>query len=179
MVAFNADRTVHDGVELGLQTIPFVDVFTRGDSIFANLVWNYTDFRFDGDAVFGNERMPVIPEHQLFGELGYRHPTGFFGAINLRYMGERRTTFDGSGGDAFVVPDYTLLGAKLGWQALDKAWSVFLEGRNLTDEAYVADFAASPTVLKAGGGPFAPFSTSPSVRPGDGRAIYGGISMRF
>lgn len=178
-VAFNADRTIHDGVELGLRTVPFVDVFNRGDSIFANFVWNYTDFRFDDDAVFGNARMPVIPEHQLFGELGYRHPSGFFGSVNLRYMGERRTTFDGSGGEAFVVPDYTLFGAKVGWQAPDKSLAVFLEGRNLTDEAYVADFAATPTVLKAGGSPFAPLATSPTIRPGDGRALYGGVSMRF
>jgi iron complex outermembrane receptor protein len=178
-VAFNADRTIHDGIEFGVRTVPFIDIFTRGDSVFANVMWNYTDFRFDDDAVFGDRRMPVIPEHQLFGELGYRHPSGFFGSVNVRYLGERRTTFDGSGGDAFVVPDYTLLGAKLGWQALDRSWSVFLEGRNLTDEAYVADFAATPTVLKTGGCPTAGLSTSPLVRPGDDRAVNGGISVRF
>jgi iron complex outermembrane receptor protein len=178
-VAFNADRTIHDGVEFGVQMIPFVDVFSRGDGIFANFVWNYTNFRFDDDAVFGDERMPVIPAHQLFGEVGYRHTAGFFASVNVRYVGERRTTFDGSGGDAFMVPDYTLFGAKIGWQAPDKTWSVFLEGRNLTDEAYVSDFAASPTVLRTGGSPMAPLATSPSVRPGDGRAIYGGFSVRF
>lgn len=178
-VAFNADKTVHNGVEVGLQAVPFVDVLDRGDSIFTNLVWNYADFRFDGDAVFGNQRLPVIPEHQVFAELGYQHASGFFTSVNMRYMGERRTTFDGSGGDAYVVPDYTLLGAKIGWQSPDKSWSAFIEGHNLTDEAYVADFAATPTVLRSGGSPFAPLVASPSVRPGDGRAVYGGITTRF
>lgn len=178
-VAFNADRTVHDGIELGVRAVPFIDAFTHGDSIFTSFVWNYTDFRFDDDPVFGNAELPVIPEHQLFAELGYRHPSGFFGSVNVRYMGERRTTFDNSGGEAFVVPDYTLLGAKVGWQAPDRSVSVFLEGRNLTDEAYVADFAATPTVLRTSPSPVAPSVSSPSVRPGDGRAFYGGLTVRF
>lgn len=178
-VAFNADRTIHDGIELGVQAVPLVNVFTPGDQVIATGVWNYTDFRFDDDPVFGNRRMPVIPEHQLYGEIGYRHPLGFFGSVNIRYLGERHTTFDGSGGDDFIVPEYALFGAKVGFRAPDKKWSVFLEGRNLTDEAYVSDFAATPTVLKTGGSPMAPPASSPSIRPGDGRAVYGGISVRF
>jgi len=182
-VAFNADRTIHDGIELGLRAVPLVDTFTRGDSIFTSFVWNYTDFRFDSDAMFGNANLPVIPEHQLYGEIGYQHPAGYFGSVNLRYVGERNTTFDGAGGQAFVVPDYTLFGAKVGWQAPDRSLSVFLEGRNLTDEIYVADFAASPTVPVTQNPGRPPFTytpvSSPSVRPGDGRALYGGVTVRF
>ncbi len=182
-VAFNADRTVHNGIELGVQTKPFVDVFQSGDWIYANAVWNYTDFRFDNDPVFGNNRMPVIPAHQLYGELGYRHPSGFFGSVNVRHLSERRTTYDGSGGDAFVVPSYTLLGAKVGWQVPDKSWSVFVEGRNLTNVAYAADFAPSPSVpVTQNPGP-PPFSYTPSrsplVKPGEGMGVYAGVSMRF
>ncbi|MPZ39807.1 MAG: TonB-dependent receptor [Rhizobiales bacterium] len=182
-VAFNADRTIHNGFELGLRTLPFVSVFSEGDVIFANAVWNYTDFRFDNDPVFGDNRMPVIPVHQLYGELGYRHASGFFGSVNLRHLSERRTTFDGSGGDAFIVPAYTLFGAKIGWRAPDKSWSVFVEGRNLTDVAYVADFAPSPAVpvMQNPGPP--PFSFTPArtplVKPGEGRAVYAGASVRF
>ena len=182
-VAFNADRTIHNGIELGVQTLPFVNVFRDGDSIFANAVWNYTDFRFDNDPIFGNNRMPVIPAHQLYGELGYRHPSGFYTSVNLRYLSDRRTTFDGSGGDAFIVPDYALLGAKIGWQAPDKSWSVFVEGRNLTDVAYATDFAPSPGVpVTQNPGPppvsFTP-ARSPLVKPGEGRAVYAGMSIRF
>jgi iron complex outermembrane receptor protein len=182
-VAFNADRTIHNGIELGVQTLPFVNVFRDGDSIFANAVWNYTDFRFDNDPIFGNNRMPVIPAHQLYGELGYRHPSGFYTSVNVRYLSDRRTTFDGSGGDAFIVPDYALLGAKIGWQAPDKSWSVFVEGRNLTDVAYATDFAPSPGVpVTQNPGP-PPFSftpaRSPLVKPGEGRAVYAGMSIRF
>lgn len=182
-VAFNADRTIHNGIEFGLKTQPFVDVFRYGDSIFANMVWNYMDFRFDNDPVFGNNRMPVIPMNQFYGELGYRHPSGFYASANLRYLSDRYTTFDGSGGNAFIVPDYTLFGAKLGWQAPDKSWSVFIEGRNLTDVAYVADFAPSPHVPVTQNPGRPPFtftpSRSPLVKPGEGRAVYAGMSVRF
>ncbi|MEH2510946.1 hypothetical protein V1291_002300 [Nitrobacteraceae bacterium AZCC 1564] len=69
-----------------------------------------------------------------------------------------------SGGDAFIVPSYALLGVKLGWQAPDKSWSVFIEGRNLTDVAYAADFAPSPTVpVTQNPGP-PPFSFTPARR---------------
>jgi iron complex outermembrane receptor protein len=178
-IAFNADGTVHNGVELGLKAVPFVDVLRPGDSIFANAVWNYTDFRFDDDPRFGSQQMPVIPRHQLFGELGYQHPSGFYGSVNARHQGDRRATFDGSGGNAFIVPAYTLLGAKLGWRDPSGAWSVFVEGRNLTDVAYVSEFAATPTVPVTQQGPQLVRSTSPQVRPGDGRAVYAGMTVRF
>ncbi len=177
-VAFNADSTIHRGIEVGLNAKPSVDVLSTGDSIYANLIWNITDFRFDDDPRFGNARMPVIPEHQIFGEIGYQHASGFFASVNLRYLSERRATYDGSGGDAFVVPDYTLLGAKVGWHQPDKSWSVFLEGRNLTDVAYVSEFSATPTVPVLSG-PVPVPAASPQVRPGDGAAVYGGFSMRF
>ncbi|MDQ8730218.1 TonB-dependent receptor domain-containing protein [Bradyrhizobium sp. LHD-71] len=178
-IAFNAGRTVHNGVELGLKTVPFVDVVRPGDRIFANVVWNYTDFRFDDDPRFGDQQMPVIPRHQLFGELGYQDASGFYASVNVRHQGDRRATFDGSGGNAFVVPAYTLLGAKVGWHAPDGVWSVFVEGRNLTDVAYVSEFAATPTVPLTQQGPRLVASTSPQVRPGDGRAVYAGMSVRF
>lgn len=178
-IAFNADRTIHNGTEVGFKTLPFVDIIKPGDNIFANITWNYTDFRFDSDPVFGNERMPVIPAHQLFGELGYRHPSGFYASVNLRHLTSRRATFDGTGGDAFVIPAYSLLGAKAGWRAPGGAWSVFVEGRNLTDEIYVSEFSATPTVPVTQQGPVAVRSVTPTVRPGDGRAVYAGMSARF
>lgn len=180
-VAFNADKTIHNGIELGLKTKPFVDVFAPGDSIFANAVYNVTDFAFDGDPIYGDGRLPVIPKHQVFGEVGYRHPAGWFVSGNLRALSDRRTTFDGSGGPAFVVPGYVLFGAKAGWTSSDKAWTVFIEGRNLADRTYVAEFASTPTVPVVQSGPPGRFvaRTSPQVRPGDGRAVYAGLTHRF
>lgn len=177
--AFNARNTVHNGIELGLNTEPFVDVLLPADRIFVNLVYNLTDFRFDGDPLFGSGRLPVIPRHQLFAEGGYRHPAGWFVSVNVRALSERRTTFDGTGGEAFIVPSYALLGARAGWRSADASWSVFLEGRNLTDEVYVSEFSATPTIPVVQQGPRVVPRVTPQVRPGDGRAVYAGITHRF
>ena len=178
-IAFNADRTVHNGLEIGLKTIPFVDLLQPDDRVFANLVWNFSDFRFDNDRRFGNNRLPVIPRHTLFGEVGYEHPLGYYASVNLRHQSARLSTFDGSGGPAFLVPAYSLLGAKIGWRSPDKTWSFYIEGRNLTNVAYVSEFSATPTVPVTQQGPALVRSTSPQVRPGEGRAIYAGMTVRF
>lgn len=174
LVPFNAGKTIHDGVETGFKSIPFVDVFTSSDKVFFNAVWNYTDFRFDGDPAYGDNRLPVIPRHQVFGELGYRHPAGFYISGNARFVSERLTVFDGSGGSDFVIPSYVLFGAKIGWKAPDNSWSLWAEARNLTDVAYAGDFVpllrASDAVSPAG---------TPSVYPGTGRALYAGFTKRF
>mgnify|MGYP001063817032 CR=1 FL=1 len=178
-IAFNADRTVHNGLEIGLKTIPFVDLLQPDDRVFANLVWNFSDFRFDNDRRFGNNRLPVIPRHTLFGEVGYEHPLGYYASVNLRHQSARLSTFDGSGGPAFLIPAYSLLGAKIGWRSPDKTWSFYIEGRNLTNVAYVSEFSATPTVPVTQQGPALVRSTSPQVRPGEGRAIYAGMTVRF
>lgn len=176
VVAFNATNTVHNGIELGLKTIPFQNVVHAGDQIYLNGVWNYTDFYFDNDPTFGNKRLPVIPEHQVYGELGYRTASGFFMSANLRHLSERLTTYDHSGGSAYVVPDHVLYGAKVGFKPVDGSWSVFVEGRNLTDEVFVADFTATPTRPRTATGAL---QDSPLVRQGDGRAFYTGFTFKF
>lgn len=168
-IAFNADKTIHNGIELGGKVVPFVDLLTGGDEVYVSGVWNFTDFKFDGDATFGDRRLPVIPVHQIYIEPGYRLGNGFYVSGNARYQSERQTTFNSGGGDAFVVQPHTLYGAKVGWNSPDNWWGLWLEARNLTDVAYVADVSATPTAT----------GTSPSVTPGDGRAIYAGLVARW
>lgn len=168
-IAFNSDKSIHQGLEMGFKAVLLENVARPDDKVFLNGVWNINDFRFDGDARFGNARMPVIPMHQVMAELGYRMASGFFVSGNVRHLSERLTTFDNSGGGAFKVPAVTLLGAKIGWAAPDKSWSAFVEGRNLANKVYASDFSATSTLI----------GTSPQVRRGEGRSVYAGISKRF
>lgn len=172
LVPFNADSTVHRGIETVFRTKPLVDVFAPGDNVFFNTAWTYNDFYFDNDRLYGNSRLPVIPRHNVYGELGYRHANGFYASANLRYIGERATTFDGSGGADFTIPSYTLLGAKLGWRAPDDSASLWFEARNITDVAYAGDFTALRRSADASAG-------GVTVMPGTGRAFYVGFSQRF
>lgn|GEM_PF-5955715 len=172
LVPFNADSTVHRGVEAAFRTKPFVDVFAGGDDIFFNTSYTFSDFYFDNDRLYGNNHLPVIPKHHAFFELGYRHPSGFYASGNVQYVSERASTFDGSGGDAYTIPAYTLLGAKVGWRAPDNSASVWFEARNLTDVAYAGDFTALRTAADAG-------AAGLTVTPGTGRAFYVGFSKRL
>jgi iron complex outermembrane receptor protein len=61
-----------------------------------------------------------------------------------------------------------LLGAKLGFDN-SGAWTAYIEGRNLTDEVYIA--SASVTTQAA--------INSALFEPGTGRAVYGGIQYRW
>jgi iron complex outermembrane receptor protein len=68
------------------------------------------------------------------------------------------------------APSYTLFGAKLGYEAPDKRWNVFLDARNLTDEHYVT---ATNTSYNLAGQDFANFY------PGDGFGVTTGVAFHF
>ena len=55
---------------------------------------------------------------------------------------------------------YTLVDARLSWESPGQDWSIALFGTNLTDEFYIADL-------------------SDGAKPGLGRTIYGGFTLKF
>ncbi|TSE18497.1 Fe(3+) dicitrate transport protein FecA [Tepidimonas alkaliphilus] len=169
-VAFNADRTIHNGIEAGFGARLARGLLADGDSLRIDGVWNWTDMRFDGDRRYGNNRLPVIPRHTLHVELTHRLPTGWHWGLNAHHVGSRTATYDGSGGAAFVVPGYTLWGLRLGYAPKGANWRVALDAKNLADKAYVAQFTPVPT---------AGTRSSPDIRPGVGRALYLSLSASF
>src|SRR5690606_3678746 len=176
-IAFNADRTIHQGVEVGAEWVIAQNVVTPGANLVVDLTGAWQDFYFDGDSRFGDNRLPNVPKVFAITSLRWGGETGIYLRAVVRYTGDRRTTYDGSGGSAFVVPDVTTLGATLGWR--NERLNIYVESRNLTDKAYAADFSATPTVPMVQSGPVPTRATSPNVRPGDGRAVYAGINLRF
>src|SRR3546814_17326641 len=53
---FNAGRTRHEGIEAALEINPTAWLQLRP-------VYTYSNFRFRGDAVYGDNRLPVVPRH--------------------------------------------------------------------------------------------------------------------
>lgn len=162
---FNADRTVHQGIELGGTLRAIDNVFSSGDGIALTQIWNWNDFRFDGDARYGDTRLPGIPEHMLRTMVRYSHSSGFYLQPAVDWVP------DGAFADyanTKRVPGYALLGLSTGMQMQD-GMTLFLEGRNLTDKRYVSDI-----------GPVVTYATTDSVfYPGEGRTVYGGVRMQF
>ena len=61
----------------------------------------FNDFRFDNDAIFGDNQLPGAPRHFLRSELLYKHPSGVFFGPNVEwvpqayYVDSDNTTQDG------------------------------------------------------------------------------------
>lgn len=153
----NAKRTRHSGLELGLG-----GDWQLGEQGNGALFWHSTHswgrFRFDADPTFGSNTLPGIPAHFGQFEIGYRHWRGWQIGPLLSYAGRYYIDFANS----FRADSYLLLGVKAGYQSADKRFSVFIEGRNLEDDAFVAN---TNTLADAAGGDVAVFN------PGQQRAI--------
>ncbi|MGQ3685142.1 MAG: TonB-dependent receptor family protein [Candidatus Loosdrechtia sp.] len=167
-VGVNADKTRHYGFEMGFDWTFWqgVERFkNRSDSL--RLLGQYTlrEHRFHKDSTFGNNKLAGVPTQLLYTELLYENASGFYAGPNVSGI---PASFPIDNANTFNANSFVLLGARAGWRG--KNWSVFFEGRNLTDEAYVA---ASQNEIDAGG-------TDQSVFfPGEGRSFYGGAEWRW
>ncbi|HMP63268.1 MAG TPA: TonB-dependent receptor, partial [Phenylobacterium sp.] len=127
--------------------------------------YTWSDFRFRDDVQYGDNRLPVVPEHFYRAELRYDAPQGWFIAPSLEWSPE----------GAFVdfrntlkSPGYTIANLNLGWTAANGI-SLFLDVRNLTDEAYVSN--VQPVIVA---GP-----ATAAYWPGDGRSAFVGLVVDF
>lgn len=183
----NATPTYHQGVELGLNTLlwqsgPSGESF-RGlprpgsasvgpadeplQTLTFNQVYTYNDFHFLEDPLFRDNRLPGLPVHIYRGELLYTHPAGFYAGANVESV---FTQYPVDYANSFYSRPYAIVGAKVGFLQPKEGWEVYVEGRNLANTKYAA--VVSP-IFDARGKDAAVFY------PGDGRAVYGGVSFRF
>jgi hypothetical protein len=126
-------------------------------------LWNYSDFRFDNDPVYGNNRIAGVPQHVLRTTLAYSRNSA------LRVAG----TIDWVPTGAYVdyantlkVPSYVLFGIEASYE-FERGVTLFLDARNLTDKRYVSDFSTVTDARTANTSVF---------YPGSGRAFYAGSS---
>ena len=171
---FNADKTVHQGVELG------VDLFLTppalqemgGELIWRN-IYTYNDFFFTSDPrdlngqafPFDGNRLAGVPEHIYVSELRLEKDR-WYAAINFRWVPE----------GAFVdfanttrVPGYELFGLTAGYDVADNV-RVFVSVENLTDKKYISNVS---TVANQS------IENARVFTPGQGRAFFGGFSVAF
>lgn len=154
---FNADRTLHQGIEAGLTLDAAAWLRLRQ-------TWLYSDFRFRGDAVFGNNRLPVVPRHALRSEVR-------FGGEALHVAPNLEWVPQGAWADyanTHRTRGYALLGLSAG-ATVASGVDLFLDARNLTGKKAVGDISAVLTATPA----------SAIYYPVERRAIYAGVRTRF
>ncbi|NEW87491.1 TonB-dependent receptor [Rhodopseudomonas sp. WA056] len=164
----NADRTMHQGVEAGLGVTLFKHLLERAgapDRLWLNMAYTLNDFRFDGDARFGNNLLPGAPRHYLRAELLYKNPNGFYMGPNVEWVPQ---AYYVDSANTLQTEPYALLGLKAG---IDNGgpYSIYIEGRNLLNKSYIA---SASIIDKAN-------ANSPLFEPGTGRAVYAGFKARW
>ncbi len=163
----NLDRTIHQGLEAGLNWTFFKGVFEQGrqtDSLVLNAAYTFSDFRFDHDDTWGNNQIPGAPRHYLRAEVLYKHPAGFFIGPNVEWTPQAYYVDNANSAE---TASYALLGLRAGWER--GPYSFFIEGRNLSDKRYIA--SASTTDRASAG--------SALFEPGNGRSVYAGVQVRY
>ncbi|MBO9558166.1 MAG: TonB-dependent receptor [Caulobacter sp.] len=155
---FNADKTVHQGIEAALD-------WAVAPRWRLRQTWTWSDFRFDGDAVYHDNRLPIVPEHFYRAEVRYDDPRGWFVAPSLEWSATDQWI------DYFntqKAPGYAILNLNAGWK-VTPAVSLFLDARNLADKAYVSNTQAAIRWTP----------TTATLWPGDGRSVFGGVTVDF
>ncbi|MEH6757002.1 MAG: TonB-dependent receptor [Parasphingorhabdus sp.] len=161
---FNAEDTLHQGIEaaLTLEPLPWLRI---------RQVYQYSDFRFQDDAQYGDNRLPVVPRHVYRGEIRLGTDAMHI-APHIEWMPQ------GAFADyqnSVRTKGYALLGVTAGAKLTDSI-DLFLDARNLTGKKAIGDISAviDATAVDAITGQL------PSIyNPVERRAIFGGIRARF
>lgn len=172
---FNAEDTIHQGVEVGLDVSltpkPLKDA---GFELVWRNAYTFNDFFFtsnprdlDGQVFdFDGNQLAGAPRHVYVSELRLEQGR-WYATANFRWVP------DGPFADfanALEVPGYELLGFTAGFDISEHV-RVFASGENLTDEVYISNVQT-----------IADRSLQPDARvftPGQGRAFFGGLSVSF
>ena len=169
----NAGSSSRTGVELAIVSNPT-------DRIRTSLTYTYGEFEFDDFRVisvdaggipsvvddFSGNTIPGTVEHLLFGEISYTHPSGWFGALDVMYVGEQFA----DNANAVKVDSYTVANLRLGFERAvgSTIVSPFIGINNLFDESYNTEIR-----INAFGFPPRYFEPAPELN------VYAGVSVNF
>ncbi|MED5432883.1 outer membrane receptor for iron transport [Alcanivorax sp. MD8A] len=165
-LATNVDDTIHAGVEALFGASIALGNSDHRIAPLLSMTWN--DFTFDNDPLYGDNQLPVAPEFFIKGEVMYRHANGFYAGPTFDIVDDRYADFANS----YKVDGYELLGLRTGLNRDN--WEVYLEGRNLTDEAYVANVSARNDLSNP-----ATAGAAAILQAGEPRSFYAGVRFDF
>ena len=169
--ALNADKTLHQGIELGFDTKILSNIFAKklnetGDKIVLRATYTLNDFRFVNDKIYGNKSIPGAPKHYVRAELRYENPVGFYFNPNVEISPQG---FFIDANNSVKSPNYWVLGLNTGFD-FNKKFSVYLDGRNLLNKNY------SPTTNVLSNST----NVDPAVYyPANGRSFFAGLKYKF
>ncbi len=159
---FNAGDTVHQGVEAGLDWTVWAG---EAHALKLHQTWAWSDFRFDGDARYGDGRMPVTPEHHYHAELSFGREGVWSVAPSLEWASDGWVDY----ANTLKSPGHTVWSLNATWTVTPRV-RLFLDARNLTDEVYISNASAVTDARVASTAVF---------WPGEGRSAFVGLRTAF
>lgn len=163
----NAVKTKRDGVELGINGNAVQDILLSGDVVEIRGAYTYSRFTLDDDPLYSNNKLPGVPEHFIRAEALYHPPIGISIGPNIEIS---PTASPVDLANTLSTDEYAIYGARTFWESKDKRLNIYLEGRNLFDTTYIATSNVVPNAEGQDGRYF---------YPGEGRAIYAGLSWKL
>lgn len=167
----NAGSSSRTGLELSL-------ISDLSDRVQTYVSYTYGVFEFDDFQVisfdadgnptveddFSGNTIPGTVEHLLFGEVSYTHPSGWYGALDVLYVGEQFA----NNSNSVEVDSYTVANLRLGLERTIGSTLVapFVGINNLFDESYNNNIR-----LNAFGGRY--------FEPAQELNVYAGVSITF
>ncbi len=164
----NADDTIHQGIEAGL------DVFIEPEFLTSKGLWmtwrnvlTVNDFFFDNDDQFGDNDLAGVPDLLYVTELRLNSDQNWYTGVNLRWVP------DGPYADyanTLQVNGYKLLGFTAGIKLADMV-TFYVSAENVLDKNYISNVSSVADLsLEQGAAIFT---------PGQGRAVFGGLTLTF
>lgn len=161
----NVPNTIHQGIEFGGQA--FLNNYLEVKTALL-----YSDFKFDNNEIYRNNKMPGFAPVLLRAEMLYHSGSddknsypNFYAGPKIEYAS--RAPMDNT--NSLYNDPFTIFGFKAG-QNINQTWSWFLDVRNIADKKYAATTNISTNYLGTGGAAY---------YPGDGRSAYMGIEAKF
>jgi iron complex outermembrane receptor protein len=164
---FNADRTIHQGVELGFEADVLGQAWNEKpeNRLVARGAWTYGRFNFDDDRTFGDNTLAGIPEHLFRGEFVWQNAAGYYAGPTLEWVPVKAYV---DHANTLSADPYALLGFKFG-RRVDQGLSWFVECKNLTDKTYAATTDVTDSAT----------ASTRAFLPGEGRSVFAGVEYRF
>lgn len=166
-VTSNADRTIHQGLEFGLDLRPFKAALERnGQALRLSAAYTFNDFTSDDDAVYGDNQLAGVPRHVLIAEARFDQVDRFYLSTTLRWIP------DGPWADyanTERAPGYETMQVTAG-VTLTEGLELFGSVENLFDEVFIANLTTNANQR---------LTNEALYTPGQGRAFFGGLRARF
>lgn len=136
-VANIGNRSFFENADTDRQGLEMTAIVEVTEQLKLSFAYTYSDFEFDdfdsNPGVEGNE-LPGLPENQLFAEVAYRHPSGFYVVGDVLYVDE----LFANNANTTINDDSTVANIRAGFTSTHGRWKVapFIGINNLFDEEY-------------------------------------------